>query len=430
MSVRAGAYRGRALVMATGATLGLAVLVVVHIALHDTYWDYSEGVYALSAHLMLHGASLYGSFAGAQPPGVFLVGAGLLAIHDSLEWLRFAVACLQLGAGLMAAVIVLRITGSRAAAALTPALVLLTPWAVHEHGALTPELVALPVLLGAALASVEERRAVLTGVLCGILPLIKLPFAIPAVAIVALSADWRRVAPWALGTLLVGLGLTSALAGGGFWREAVYAQTQTGSRSLGELKGFWAQAAWNAIGLLACGGIAVWLRREALDAPMLRMLLGLAAAMIITFLTNFKEGTGLNIAVPVEAALVPLAVVGTAFAVRAGRSWVPIAACAAAWLFTLAQSVSLMVSPGRSEPFLRAGSANAWYELMDASQLQATVAAARRCPDGVPSSEPPLIAFVAGRPLPGGQPDQFIISHAPTLAAFRAKIEAAGHVCP
>jgi hypothetical protein len=430
MSARARAYRGRGVVLAAGAALGLAALVVVHVVLYDTYWDYSEGVYALSSHLMLHGSSLYGSFAGAQPPGVFLAGAALLAIHDSLEWLRFSVACLQLGAGLLAGQVVLRVTGSRAAAVLTPALVLLTPWAVHEHGALTPELVALPVLLGAALAGVEERRAAVAGVLCGILPLIKVPFATAAVVIVALSADWRRVAPWALGTLAVGVGLTWALAGEGFWREAVYAQTQTGSRSLGALKGFWAQAAWNAIGLLACGGIAVWLRRETLDARMLRMAFGLAAAMVITFLTNFKEGTGLNVAVPVEAALVPLAVAGTVFAVRARRSWLPVAACAAAWLFTLAQSVSLMVSPGRPEPFLRAGSANAWYEVMDASQMRAAVAAARRCPDGVPYSGPPLIALVAGRPMPGGQPDQFITGHARTLGAFRARIEAVRRVCP
>jgi hypothetical protein len=157
---------------------------------------------------MLHGAGLYTSFAGAQPPGVFLVGTVLLAIHDSLEWLRFAVACLQLGAGVIAGAMVLRITGSRVAAIATPALVLLTPWAVHEHGALTPELVALPVLLGAAFAGGSGRRPALVGVLCGLLPLIKVPFAIPAVVVVALSGDWRQAGLWAVGTLAIGLGLT------------------------------------------------------------------------------------------------------------------------------------------------------------------------------------------------------------------------------
>jgi hypothetical protein len=417
-------------VLAAGAALGLAALVAVHLALKGTYWDYSEGVYALSAHLMLHGAGLYSSFAGAQPPGVFAVGTVLEAIHDGLEWLRFAVACLQLGAGLIAGAMVLRITGSRMAAVVTPALVLLTPWAVHEHGALTPELVALPVLLGAAFAGASERRPWLVGVLCGVLPLIKVPFAIPAVVIVGLSEDWRRAGLWALGTLLIGLGLTWVLGGEGFWRDAVYAQTQSGSRTLGSLKGFWAQALWNVIGLLVAAAVAVWLRFEAGDRRMLRMLMALAAAMIVTFLTNFKEGTGLNITVPVEAALVPLAVCGTVFGLRSRRGWLVGGVCAAAWAFTLAQSVSLLTSPKHAQPFLRAGSGNAWYELMSGSELRAAVDAARKCPDEVPYSGPPLIAFAAGRPMPAGQPDTFIIGHAPTLHAFLVRVNAVRRRCP
>lgn len=379
---------------------------------------------------MLHGAGLYRSFAGAQPPGVFLVGTVFLAIHDSLEWLRFAVAGLQLGAGVLAGTMVLRITGNRVAAALTPAVVLLTPWAVHEHGALTPELVALPVLLGAALAGASDRRAAVAGMLCGLLPLIKAPFVIPAVVLVALSTDWRRTALWALGTAVIGLGLTWALAGEGFWRDAVYAQTQSGSRTLGALKGFWAQALWNVIGLLAAAAVAVWLRLQAVDRRMLRVLIGLAVAMIVTFLTNFKEGTGLNITVPVEAALVPLAVSGTVFALRSRQAWLLGGVCAAAWLFTLAQSVSLVASPRHAEPFLRAGSGNAWYELMGSSELRAAVAAARRCPDDVPYSGPPLVAFAAGRPMPAGQPDTFIIGHAPTLNAFLVRVNAVTKRCP
>ena len=146
--------RGRLLIAAVAA--GFAALVAVHLLLLHTYWDYSEGVYALSSRLILHGADLYGQMVGAQPPGVFVAGAVLLAIHDSLEWLRFGVAIFQLGAGLIAAQIVYRVTGNRLATVLTPAAMLFTPWAVHEHGALTPELVALPVMLGATLASVES----------------------------------------------------------------------------------------------------------------------------------------------------------------------------------------------------------------------------------------------------------------------------------
>jgi hypothetical protein len=423
-------------VLLPALALGAAALLAVHLLLQGTYWNYSEGVYALSAHLILHGGDLYGGIVGAQPPGVFLAGVGLLALHDGLEWLRFGVACLQLAAGLIAAQIVFRVTGSRLASALTPAAILLTPWAVHEHGALTPELVALPVLLGAALASTEERHAPLAGALCGLLPLIKFPFAIPAVVLVMLAADARRAAVWGVATLGLGLAATTLFAGVDFWREAVVAQTQTGDRSLGVLKGFWAQAAWNVLGLAGCAAVAVWHRAASRDQRMLRTTIGLAVALLITFLTNFKAGTGVNIAVPVEAALVPLAACGTVFAFRAGRSrvratrslWIA-AACAAGLLFTLAQSASLIASPHNPVPFLRAGSRPAWEIVMTAPQLRTAVAAARACPAGVPYGGPPLVAFIAGREVPAGQPDQFIITHAVVLSSIRTRIAAVKVVC-
>lgn len=72
-------------ILGPGLLLGVATLLAVHLLLLHTYWNYSEGVYALTAQQMLHGGDLYGRIVGAQPPGVFLVGVGLLAIHDSLE---------------------------------------------------------------------------------------------------------------------------------------------------------------------------------------------------------------------------------------------------------------------------------------------------------------------------------------------------------
>jgi hypothetical protein len=423
-------------VLLPALALGAAALLAVHLLLLGTYWNYSEGVYALSARLILHGGDLYGGVVGAQPPGVFLAGVGLLALHDSLEWLRFGVACLQLAAGLIAAQIVFRVTGSRLASALTPAAMLLTPWAVHEHGALTPELVALPVLLGAALVSTEERRAPLAGVLCGLLPLIKFPFAIPAVVLVMLAADARRTALWGVATLGLGLAATTLVAGVDFWRDAVVAQAQTGEKSLGVLKGFWAQAAWNVVGLAGCAVVAVWHRAASRDRRMLRTTIALTIALLITFLTNFKAGTGVNIAVPVEAALVPLAACGTVFAFRMARSrlratpspWIA-GGCAAGLLFTVAQSASLIVSPHNPVPFLRLGSRPAWEIVMTAPQLRAAVAAARACPANVPYGGPPLVAFIAGRGIPAGQPDQFIITHAAVLSSIRDRIAAVKVVC-
>jgi len=150
----------------------------------------------------------------------------------------------------------------------------------------------------------------------------------------------------------------------------------------------------------------------------------------VTFLTNFKVGTGLNVTVPVEAALVPLAVCGTVFAFRARAGWWAPAVCIAALLFTLGQSISLIASPRHSVPFLRAGSRPAWFELLSGSQLRAAIATARKCPSGVPYGGPPLIAFAADRPVPAGQPDQFITTHAAVLASVAKRLEHAGRACP
>jgi hypothetical protein len=429
------------LAVSAGLPLGLGVLLLVHFVLQSTYWDYSEGVYAMTSHLMIHGGDLYGQIVGAQPPGVFLAGAALLLIHDGLEWLRFGIACFQLGAGLIAAWIVWRLTENRLATALTPAAALLTPWAVHEHGALTPELVSLPVLLGAVAFAAEERHARWAGLLAGVAPLLKLPFLIPAVAIVAASAAPRRVGLWAIGTLAIGAGLTTLLAGTNVWHDAVYAQLQVGTRPFRILKGFWAQAGWNLLGLAIGAGAALYYRAQARHRILFRLSVAFAVAMIVSFLTNVKPGTGLNVTVPVEAALVPLAITGTVFAIRAasrrpldgaGRRRTPklLATVSVAGLaFVLAQTISLLVSPGHSEPFLRAGSRPAWGILMTASQTKAAVLHAQTCPSGVPYAGPPLIAFLAGRSMPDNQPDQFLPENSSALGGVAAKVAAVHPVC-
>lgn len=416
--------------------LGAAALLAVHFLLLHSYWDYSEGVYALTAHQMLHGGDLYGRIVGAQPPGVFLAGMALLAIHSSVEWLRFGVACLQLGAGLIAARIVHRVSGNRIATAVTPAAMLLTPWAVHEHGALTPEMVALPVMLGAALLSADARRSAVAGGLCGLLVLIKLPLAIPAVVLVVMSAEVRSAATAAAATLAAGLAVTWLAGGAGFWRDVVVAQLHSGSRSLSELAGFWAQAGWNVLGLLVAAAAAIWLRGQTRDRRLLNVAIALAVANLVTFLSNFKLGTGLNITVPVEASLVPLAAIGTAFAFRAAAArrhprarWAAWA-CALGVVFTLAQSISLIASPSNPIPFLRAFSAPAWEITLTADQFDQAVRNARACPAGVAYGGPPLIALAAGRLLPAGQPDEFLPGHSSTLAAVNAQITAVRNVCP
>jgi hypothetical protein len=361
---------------------------------------------------------------------VFLFGAAVLLVHDGLEWLRFAVACWQLLTGILAGRIVWRLTRSRAATILTPAAVVLTPWAVHERGSLTPEMVALPLLVGLVLA----RRPWAVGLLCGTLPLIKVPFLLPAVAIIAFgeSRGRLRTGLWALATLSVGLAVTSALAGTAFWRDVFEAQTQSGYKSFHGLIGFWAQAGWNLLGLLVPAVLAIRWRHHAKDAGLLRSVLVLAIAMLLTFLTNVKDGTSLNITVPVEAALVPLAACGLVWSARArsersapARRLSAQLIALASILFVLAQSLSVIVSPSNPRPFLRVFSAPAWGATLTASQFDAAVVRVRACPPGLPYDGEPLLAFAAHRQMPGDQPDRFLVPRAPVLRSVEARVQAA-----
>ncbi|HEX3874068.1 MAG TPA: hypothetical protein VHW26_07970 [Solirubrobacteraceae bacterium] len=409
-----------------GAILGLVALVGVHLAERGSYWDYSEGVYALTAQLWLHGAELYGHVVAAQPPGVFVVGTGLLAVHDNLEWLRLGVGALQLGGGLIAASVVWRLTESRLAGLVAPAAMLLTPWAVREHGALLPELVALPLLLGGLRWSVEPRRAVAFGVVCGLLPVVKVPLLLPAVVLLGLSVDRRRSAVAALVTLVAGILGSALLGGAAVWREVVYAQTQSGHRTISALAGFWAQGGWNLLGLLIPAAFAVALRARARDPRLLRVGGFLGLAMLATFATNFKDGTSLNIVVPVEACLLPLALAGTALAAQSGVRLANrrLLACLAGLVLTLVQTASLLGSPTHPVPFLRPGSRPAWAVTETPARLRATVAAARACRPDLAYAGPPIVAMLAGRRMPDDQPDQFI-TRTPALAAVRSEIAAA-----
>src|SRR3954449_12587687 len=107
-----------------------------------------------------------------------------------------------MGTGLLAANVVWRLTASRAAAVVAAPLTLLTPWAVHEHGSLIPEMFVAPLLLGGVLLAPNARRAPWLGVLAAVLAAFKLSYALPAVVLIALSADWRRAARWAIAAAL------------------------------------------------------------------------------------------------------------------------------------------------------------------------------------------------------------------------------------
>ena len=85
--------------LAAGTLAGAIALVLLHLWRGIEYWNYSEGVYALTSRLWVDGADLYGKMVVAQPPWQFVFGAGVLEIHDSMTFLRFGVGLAQLGAG-------------------------------------------------------------------------------------------------------------------------------------------------------------------------------------------------------------------------------------------------------------------------------------------------------------------------------------------
>jgi hypothetical protein len=62
----------------------------------NSYWNVSEGVYAISARQFLHGVIPYQDFAASQPPLLYLTGAFFLGIEDSLEGLRSGVRIVNL----------------------------------------------------------------------------------------------------------------------------------------------------------------------------------------------------------------------------------------------------------------------------------------------------------------------------------------------
>ena len=113
-----------------GTALGAALFVWQG----DSYWSYSEGVYAETAREFLHGASIYRHVAVAQPPLVIVSGSAILAISDSIWALRAVLGVVDLITGALVAVSVWRVSRNAAASVLAGLLALVTPWMLHEHG--------------------------------------------------------------------------------------------------------------------------------------------------------------------------------------------------------------------------------------------------------------------------------------------------------
>lgn len=435
-----------------GALVGLVVSVALTLLRGDALWGSSEGVYALTARQLLDGDDLYGRLVAAQPPLTLLAGVPALLVSDTIGAIHAWMGLLQLVGGCGAAVAVARLTGSRVATALTPVAAVLLPWAVNQHGVYTPELVGLPFLTFGAVAAARRRSAPWAGVLLALAVFVKLPFALPALAVALVAADRRRTLGW-----LVAAGLAQAVAytllfGSEVWEQTVFAQGQSGLHALGALPGTVLQSAWTLLALLAgCAVLAVAILRAAsqgaaapatppdlrtgADPVQLRVSVALAAGTAVTWVSTLKVGTSLNVLVPIELALLPLAATGATLAWR-GRGTPaslprPVARVAVVAFAALAsaQSAAVLVPPHDAFPWSRPGSAPVYGQTASRDEVAAKVEAVRACPAGAPYGGLAYYAFLAHRRMPDGQPDTFLTQTATRLADVRARMRADGPAC-
>lgn len=404
--------------------LGLAV-GVLEVALlmawqRNAYWSFSDGVYALSAREFLHGLVPYRDFAAAQPPPVFLVGALLLAISDTVTALNVGLGLLNLATAVLVLVCVWRLDGRVWLALLAGAIAPLLPISLASHAQLVPETLAAPLILGGALLCARPERQWLGAIVLALAAWSKVAFLIPALVVAALSPGrWRTVA-WVLAGFAALFAVSLVLFGDGVWAQTVVAQLKLGRATVHYAGGILAQAAWNELPLLLGAGLFIaiaWRARERLrDRELAATVTGAAAGGLLLALTVFKRGSYINVMTAAEPPLLVLATCGVAWGWRRWRRARPIIALASALL--VAQILSLLINPPDPwiavRPFAKSGIT--WSA--GPQQVNAEVAAAHACPPGPAYSGSPYIAFLADRRMPGYQPDMFMLANAPEDHVF------------
>jgi hypothetical protein len=417
--------------------VGIGAIALVELALlvawqRNGFWDFSDGVYALSARELLHGLTPYRDFAAAQPPPVYLFGALVLAIHDGVTWLRVSLGLVDLVTSALAGVCVWRLTGRRWLVATVVVITPLIPISLHEHAQLTPETLAAPLMLAGALLGARKGGGTAAGALLALAAACKFAFVIPALAVALVCAERRRatVALVIGGAILAGISL--AVFGGGVWRDAVQAQLQVGRPPLHYSGGLLAQAAWTEFALVIGAVAAVWLayrgEPSVTDRELVRTLAAAALGGLALALTVFKRGSYINVLVVAEPPLLVLTVCGALWSVERWRASRPVVALLGALLAL--QSISLLTSPGDPWAAKRPGARSGLAWSAGPAEINREVAAARRCPLGEAYSGGPYVAFLAGRRMPGYQPDVFILANAPAVASFAARAARDQPRCP
>jgi hypothetical protein len=301
-------------------------------------------------------------------------------------------------------------------------LALLLPWTLHEHAQLTPETLAAPLIMGAALSGPR-----VTGVLGALAIGCKLAFALPAL-LIALAAGRRTVVWLALSTLVLSA-LATAIFGTDLWRQTVTAQLQVGSHSLHYVGGLWAQAAWNVVPLAIPAVAAVVLRERAVEPRLVVTMAAAALGGLLLVATVYKNGTYLNVLQMAEPPLLALAAAGAAWLVETRAA--PVAALALCLaLLGVAQVASLLANPGNPRPFARPFAATAPGYALSPHGVELATRRARACPPTTAYSGPPYLAFLGHRRMPGHQPDQFIVANARQNARFAREAAADQPRCP
>ena len=209
------------------------------------------------------------------------------------------------------------------------------------------------------------------------------------------------------------------LFGFGLWDDSVIAQMFSGRRGLDILKGVWGQAFWSLLGLVALSAVAWWRRAEIRDAPLLKVLLALGVAMLATVLTNYKDGHGAQRA---RARRI------RARAARAGRRGVRAGALVRrrrARVRARAVGLAARLAQHRTRrSCFPSSERGAWGRAGSEADVKREVAKAEACPPGVAYGGPPFLAFLAGRPMPDDQPDQFLPSRSTRLADVQRRMDA------
>jgi len=408
---------------------GAAVLIVL--LRGESYWNYSDGVYAYTARAILHGGDLYGGIAAAQPPLVYLGGSALLAVSDSVMGLRLGLGLVQAATAVLSAVIVFRLTRSRGAALAGSILALLAPRTLHDFANLLPETIGTPLVLGAALAAARPKWCLPAGALGALAILTKLPFLFPVAAIFWFSADRRRFLVSAVASGGILALLFTVIYGTAFLEGTLLAQSGSGLADWSLLRRELAQAFWNLLPVVPLVALALVTRADSHDPRLERLTVAGLAGSLAIFATVIKHGAYINLAVAAEPFLVILALCGTVRVIHpAGRTRFRVAVVAVCWLFFLAQAVSLLARPDNPEAFAQPFDRSNHGRIASPREVRtgAALLRANRCNRSHGYYSSPFMAFAANIRLPGNQGDPFIIHVSDVYAKQRRLAES--EACP